>query len=451
MLFNWAWLLDQPYRMAWRRYAEPSNTMASYEGFYFDPYDTNALGWVWVGTIRIPVNTDGARNMQGFEGFAEAYGGNTNQVREIDIRNVWLLDLSNQWDNITAANWTDARDPAVLTPIGGGWRHRCFDSNDVFTAANNIPMLPASDLAPIFLPYRINCGWGSTNVATGTQVAASLNRAFEPDAFWYGLSATNYTASPIDILGVTNAAPATLYQSRREGTNFGYNFFGLQPNAPSLTRLHFVETDFNATGVRLQNVLINGVVVDTNLDIRALSGAKNRALVCDYLVNVSSDGLVNISFQSQTPGIPAVVSGIELTGLLPQLAWHPQSVTELPGATAQFSVTAVGTPPLTYQWLKNSIILVGQTNTTLTLTDVTTNDASTYTIVVSNAYGSITSAPAILGFPQLFTNAPTLSNMVSGISQIIVAGGTPGPIVAMITNWIPIAGGDSDTSVPSTF
>jgi len=170
LLFNWAWLLDQPYRMAWRRYAEPSNTMASYEGFYFDPYDTNALGWVWVGTIRIPVNTDGARNMQGFEGFAEAYGGNTNQVREIDIRNVWLLDLSNQWDNITAANWTDARDPAVLIPIGGGWRHRCFDSNDVFTAANNIPMLPASDLAPIFLPYRINCGWGSTNVATSAQV-----------------------------------------------------------------------------------------------------------------------------------------------------------------------------------------------------------------------------------------------------------------------------------------
>jgi hypothetical protein len=536
LLFKWAWVLGKPYRMAWRRYVEPGNTNASYEAFYFDPYDTNALGWVWVGTIRKPVNTDGARNMQGFEGFAEAYGGNLSQVREIDIRNVWLLDLSNHWVNITSANWTDSRDPSVLTPIGGGWQHRCFDSNDVFVAANSIPMLPASDLAAIFLPYRINCGWGSTNTATSAQVAASLNSAFEPDAFWYGVSATNYTASPITVSGVASAAPSLLYQSRREGTNFGYHFFGQQPNAPCLVRLHFAETDFNSLGARVQTVLINGTAVDPSLDIRASAGAQNRALVRDYFVNAGTNGLVDVAFQSQTAGVPAVVSGIEVGGLLPQLAWHPQSVTNLLGTTVQFSATAVGTPPLSYQWRRNSTNLLGQTNTTLTLNSVTTNDTANYAIVVSNAYGSVTSAaamlwvaaltPAIVSPPQsqsvmsganatffvtatgalplsyqwffntntilanatnytltltniqtsnmgsysvIVTNAlgsvtsvaatlnvipvPTLlnlSNIADGVSQIW-SGGTPGPVVAMATNWIPIATGDSDSTIPSTF
>jgi hypothetical protein len=533
LLFNWAWLLGNPYRMAWRRYVEPSNTNASYEAFYFDPYDTNALGWVWVGTITLPVTADSARNMQGFEGFAEAYGGNTTQVREINIRNVWLLDLSNQWDNITGANWTDSRDPSLLTPIPGGWQHRCFDSNDVFIPANNVPMLPAGDVAPLFLPYRIHCGWRSTNAAVSGQVAASLARAFEPDAFWYGASVTNFASSSIDISGVTNAAPAPLYQSRRQGTTFGYTLFGQQPNAPCLVRLHFAETDFNIVGARVQTVLINRTVVESNLDIRASAGAQNRALVRDYYIDVGSDGLVDIEFESQTGGVPAVVSGIEVTGLLPQLAWHPQSVTNFVGTKAQFSATAVGPPPLSYQWMKDTTILVGQTNTTLTLSTLTTNDTARYSILVKNPYGSVTSAPAslfvaafaptvifqpesqsiILGWNAQFgvtatgvsplafqwvfntnivlahaTNAtlsltdiqtsntgsysviisnsfgsvtsavaildvlpaPTLADVMTGVSQL-VAGGTPGPVVALATNWIPIVAGDSNTTVPSTF
>jgi Malectin domain/Domain of unknown function (DUF3472) len=327
LLFKWPWALGKSYRMAWRRYVETDNAMARYEGFYFDPHDANASGWVWVGTIRKPVTTDQARNMQGFEGFAEAYGGNTSMVREIDIRNVWMLDLHNHWQNITAANMDDSRDPAILTPIGGGWRHRCFDTNDKFKAANNMAMLPADDIAPIYLPYRINCGWTSTNVSRTAQIARSLSQAFEPDAFWHDDSKTNITGNTINVAGVANAAPSLLYQSRREGASFGYSLFGLQPAAPTLVRLHFAETDFDSTGARVQDVLINGSLVAPNLDIRALAGARNRALVLDYLVNAGTNGIIELAFLSWTPGTPAIVSGIEVSGLLPQLASHPQSVT----------------------------------------------------------------------------------------------------------------------------
>jgi len=52
--------------------------------------------------------------------------------------------------------------------------------------------------------------------------------------------------------------------------------------------------------------------------------------------------------------------------------------------------------------------LPGQTNATLTLTNVSLNDAGTYFVVVTNAYGSVTSSPATLtvNVPAAFTQQP---------------------------------------------
>ena len=55
----------------------------------------------------------------------------------------------------------------------------------------------------------------------------------------------------------------------------------------------------------------------------------------------------------------------------PVITSSPQSVTNLAGTTATFSVTASSTPPLAYQWLFNSTIaLANATNADLILTNV---------------------------------------------------------------------------------
>lgn len=79
----------------------------------------------------------------------------------------------------------------------------------------------------------------------------------------------------------------------------------------------------------------------------------------------------------------------------PLLTSLPQSVASLLGGSATFTVTAVSAYPTTNQWYLNSVALTGQTNTTLTVTNINSGNTGTYTVVVGNTIGT-TNASAIL-------------------------------------------------------
>jgi hypothetical protein len=61
-----------------------------------------------------------------------------------------------------------------------------------------------------------------------------------------------------------------------------------------------------------------------------------------------------------------------------------------------FTVGAIGSAPLSYQWSKDGSPLAGQTSAMLTLVDVTTNDNGLYRVRVSNGVGLADSDPATL-------------------------------------------------------
>jgi hypothetical protein len=90
------------------------------------------------------------------------------------------------------------------------------------------------------------------------------------------------------------------------------------------------------------------------------------------------------------------------TAVLPSIASQPLSRTNMAGTTATFSVTASGTAPLSYQWRKNGVNLsnggsVSGVNTpTLALANVQTADAGSYSVVISNVAGTVTSQVAVL-------------------------------------------------------
>jgi len=95
----------------------------------------------------------------------------------------------------------------------------------------------------------------------------------------------------------------------------------------------------------------------------------------------------------------------------------PQAVSLPSGKATGFSVAATGPLPMTYQWRRNGVDLPGKTSRFLTLS-ATAAAAGDYTVVVSDANGSVVSEPApltVLVNPT-FTQAPISMRVVAGSS-----------------------------------
>lgn len=85
------------------------------------------------------------------------------------------------------------------------------------------------------------------------------------------------------------------------------------------------------------------------------------------------------------------------TSTPPVITAHPANTTVVAGQSATFTVSASGTPPLSYQWQKNGSNIPGATNASYTTPPTTLSDSgSTYRAVVTNAFGSATSNAATL-------------------------------------------------------
>jgi hypothetical protein len=82
------------------------------------------------------------------------------------------------------------------------------------------------------------------------------------------------------------------------------------------------------------------------------------------------------------------------------------------GFTANFSVTATGSLPLSYQWSFGGTNIAGATDATLTLTNVQLSQAGNYAVLVSNAVGSVLSSNAVLTVNPPPPCAPVPSGLV---------------------------------------
>jgi hypothetical protein len=90
--------------------------------------------------------------------------------------------------------------------------------------------------------------------------------------------------------------------------------------------------------------------------------------------------------------------------LPPVIVKNPESVfvrvkpdpSAAPTTNATFSVSAVGSGTLSYQWRFNGIDIPGATNNTITITNVQMSDYGEFTVVISDESGSVISQPAWL-------------------------------------------------------
>jgi hypothetical protein len=113
----------------------------------------------------------------------------------------------------------------------------------------------------------------------------------------------------------------------------------------------------------------------------------------NYAVLVTSDyGSI------QSSNAPLAVVPLAITS-------QPGDQTIYEGADAAFTVAAVKNGPFNYQWQFNGGNLPDQTNATLNLSIVTTNQAGIYSVLVANPYGSVESSNA-----QLTITLPSITS-----------------------------------------
>ncbi len=147
-------------------------------------------------------------------------------------------------------------------------------------------------------------------------------------------------------------------------------------------------------------------------------------------------------------GMGALLAGCD-KGTPPTISTPPTAQTACVGGKVTFSVTAAGTAPLSYQWRKDGTAISGATTATYTIGSVAAGDAGSYTVVVTNAAGSITSAAAVLtvNVPPTLTVQPAAQSACAGKSVLfsVTAAGTPPLAYQWKKDGTPIA--DATTAI----
>ncbi|MFT3868812.1 MAG: immunoglobulin domain-containing protein [Nibricoccus sp.] len=105
---------------------------------------------------------------------------------------------------------------------------------------------------------------------------------------------------------------------------------------------------------------------------------------------------------------------------------QPTALTVTTGQSASFSVTATGSGTLTYQWRKGGTNISGATSSSYTISGATTNDAGSYSVVVTGTGGSVTSNSVTLtvNAPTVITQQPTALAVISGQSATLSVAAT---------------------------
>ncbi|MBP9902790.1 MAG: immunoglobulin domain-containing protein [Verrucomicrobia bacterium] len=114
----------------------------------------------------------------------------------------------------------------------------------------------------------------------------------------------------------------------------------------------------------------------------------------------------------------------------PGIATQPLSQTVSLGDDVSFNVAATGTAPLAYQWRFNGANIPGATANSYARSNLQATNAGNYSVVVSNAAGTVASANAVLtvNAPPFITAQPQSQTVIAGNTarfSVEAAGSSP--------------------------
>lgn len=165
------------------------------------------------------------------------------------------------------------------------------------------------------------------------------------------------------------------------------------------------------------------------IDLVVTATSANQTLVPDANFAIGGSGTsrsVTVTPNANTIGIAEIALEVSdgslssstrfvlaVNALPPVITVQPQSQASVDGTEVTLSVTATGRPPLSYQWQKDGVDIVDATGATLAFTSVTVSQEGHYTVIVSNAGGTLASSP-----PALLTVDPAYTwSTIAGVAE----------------------------------
>jgi uncharacterized repeat protein (TIGR01451 family) len=156
--------------------------------------------------------------------------------------------------------------------------------------------------------------------------------------------------------------------------------------------------------------------VGGNTNMLGLTNVQTAQAGAYTVVVTNAAGAVTSSVASLTVGIP------------PGILADPAVLTVVQGQDAAFSVTAAGDAPLQYQWRFNTGPLFGAIGTNFVVSKAGPANAGSYDVVVTNAFGAVTSSVAQLTvlIPPTISVQPSNQTVIAGASALfqVTASGT---------------------------
>jgi hypothetical protein len=301
--------------------------------------------------------------------------------------------------------YLDGTDPTILSSVSP--RLSTTASGGTVVRSPDLPQY--SYLQPVTLTATANAGfsfmaWAGDLTGTTNPGTLTMNVSKSVSA-WFGMTAPTALATAIDAtnLVVSTGGDIPWFGQTLEthdgvdaahsgplGTNSWMETTVNGPGTLSFwwkTTASFSELRFLTNGVQQQK--ISGIHDWQQLLVNLPAGS--TVVRWAFVKSVTNLGFDDAGLVDQ------VVFGT--TG--PSIIATPTNQTVLQGSNASFTVTATSTQSLSYRWQKNGLNLTdggnvsGAATTNLTLSNVQTNDSGVYSVVVSTAANTVSSAASL--------------------------------------------------------
>ena len=305
-------------------------------------------------------------------------------------------------------------------------------SNDLGSATSTVAALTVTSVPPVITTQpqsqTVTVGQSVTFAVTATGTPP-LHYQWRKNGAAIGADAGSFTISNVQA---TDAGSYTVTVTNAGGSASSGTAV-LAVNSPGMAP--FINTQPQTRNV-MEGQPVTFTVLATGTAPLHYQWRKNGAAIgadaasfTISAVQASDGGNYTVTVSNTVGSVTSATAMLIVMSVPPAITSQPQSQTVTVGQNVTFTVTATGTAPLHYQWRKNGAT-VGGDSASLTLSNVQTSDAATYTVMVTNAVGSATSGLATLtvrAVAPVITSQPQSQTKTAGqsVTFTVTATGTP--------------------------